>query len=62
MATVREIQSIGPYDFEELIAELWETKGYDTNVRSKSNNEGINIDAERGGISEKIQVKRYGQK
>jgi len=61
MATVEQIQSIDPYEFEKLVAELWESKGYDTNVRSKSNDKAIDIDAERAGISEKIQVKRYGQ-
>jgi hypothetical protein len=59
MVTLREIQSISPYDFEKLIAELWETKGYDTEVRRQSRDKGIDIDAERAGLSEKIQVKRY---
>ena len=61
MVTLQQIHSIDPYEFEKLVAELWESKGYDTNVRSKSNDKGIDIDAERAGISEKIQVKRYGQ-
>jgi restriction system protein len=61
MVTVQEIQSIDPYEFEKLVAELWETKGYDTTVRNKTSDKGIYIDAERGGISEKVQVKRYGQ-
>jgi hypothetical protein len=59
MVTLQQIQSIDPYEFEKLVAELWESKGYDTNVRSKSNDKAIDIDAERGGRTEKIQVKRY---
>ena len=59
MATLQEIQSIAPYEFEKLIAELWETKGYDAEVRKQSKDKGIDIDAERAGLSEKIQVKRY---
>jgi hypothetical protein len=61
MATIQQLQSIDTYEFEKLVAELWETKGYDTNVRNKSNDKKIDIDAERGGISEKIRVKRYDQ-
>jgi hypothetical protein len=59
MVTLQQIHSIDPYEFEKLVAELWESNGYDTNVRSKSNDKAIDIDAERGGRTEKIQVKRY---
>lgn len=61
MVTKQELQSIDPYEFEELIAELWESKGYTTTVRSKSNDRGIDIEAERGGFKEVIQAKRYNE-
>jgi hypothetical protein len=36
MVTLQQIHSIDEYEFEKLVAELWETKGYETNVRSKA--------------------------
>ena len=59
MVTKQQLQSMDPYEFEELVAELWESKGYTTNVRKKSGDKAVDIDAERGGRKEVIQVKRY---
>ena len=59
MVTKQQLQSIDPYEFEELVADLWESKGYTTNVRKKSGDKAVDIDAERGGRKEVIQVKRY---
>ena len=59
MVTKRQLQSMDPYEFEELVAELWDSKGYTTNVRKKSGDKGVDIEADRGGRKEVIQVKRY---
>lgn len=59
MVTKQQLQSMDPYEFEELVAELWDSKGYTTNVRKKSGDKAVDIDAERGGRKEVIQVKRY---
>lgn len=61
MVTKQDIQSIDPYDFEELVAKLWDNKGYTTNLRKKSNDKGIDIEAKKGDIKEVIQVKRYSE-
>ena len=54
-----DFESIDPYDFEQLVADVWEAKGYDTTVRSKSGDKGIDVEAEKTGYKEVIQVKRY---
>jgi len=54
-----DLESIDPYDFEQLVADVWEAKGYDTTVRSKSGDEGIDVEAEKTGYKEVIQAKRY---
>ena len=59
MVTKQQLQSMDPYEFEELVADLWKSKGYTTNVRKKSGDKAVDIDAERGGRKEVIQVKRY---
>lgn len=59
MLTRRQLQSTDPYDFEELVAMVWENEGYATTVRNKSGDKGIDIEARRGERKEVIQVKRY---
>ena len=54
-----DLESTDPYNFEQLVADVWEAKGYDTTVRSKSGDEGIDVEAEKTGYKEVIQVKRY---
>jgi len=54
-----DLESIDPYNFEQLVADVWEAKGYDTTVRSKSGDKGIDVEAEKTGYKEVIQVKRY---
>ena len=54
-----DFESIDPYNFEQLVADIWHAKGYDTTVRSKSGDEGIDVEAEKTGYKEVIQVKRY---
>ena len=48
-----------PYEFEKLVAKIWESKGYDTEVSSQSQDRGVDIIAEKAGWKEAIQVKRY---
>lgn len=52
------------YEFEELVADVWEAQGYETTVTSGSSDRGIDVIAEKDGlVGEKvlIQAKRYGE-
>lgn len=51
-----------PYEFEKLVAKVWEVQGYDTFVRQGSNDKAIDVEAIRGGYKVLIQVKRYNSK
>mgnify|MGYP000601521773 CR=1 FL=1 len=54
-----------PYEFEGLVAEIWELQGYQTTVRKGSGDRGIDVEATRESpFSEKIliQAKRYSGK
>ena len=62
MVTRGQLQLIDPYRFEELIADLWKSKGYATYTRKKSGDRGIDVEAERGNHKEVIQVKRYNDR
>lgn len=59
MITEKDIEDMDPYAFEELVSKLWEAKGYDTKVRNKSGDRGVDVEAEKGGYKEIIQVKCY---
>lgn len=59
MPTRNQLQSMDPYDFEKLVAMVWEAEGYNTTVRQKSGDKGIDIEARQGEREEVIQVKRY---
>ncbi|OYR65877.1 restriction endonuclease [Halorubrum ezzemoulense] len=59
MVSKSDLQNVDPYRLERIVGELWEAKGWDTLIRSKTSDRGIDIDASRGGVTEKIQVKRY---
>lgn len=59
MTSKHQLQSMDPYDFEQLIADLWEAKGYQTSVRTKSRDRGIDVEAEMVGRKEMIQAKCY---
>lgn len=50
------------YDFEKLIADLWEKQGWKTSVTTGSTDRGIDVVAEKSGPfyqKQLIQVKRY---
>lgn len=59
MAILQQLQKMDPYDFEELVADVWEAMGYDTHVRKGSQDRGIDIEAVRGRQKALIQAKRY---
>lgn len=59
---VKQLQEIPPDQFEEFVADLWESDGYRTRVVGKSGDRGIDVIAERDNlVSERIliQAKRY---
>lgn len=64
--TVRDIkhqlQQLDPYDFETLVAEVWNEKGYDTTVRQASGDRGVDVEARISDPIDQtilIQAKRY---
>lgn len=59
MNSRQDLYNIDPYLFEVLVANLWQAKGYSTDVRSKSKDRGVDIEAKKGGYKEVIQAKRY---
>ena len=51
-----------PYELEELVAKLWDAKGYRTTVRKGSGDRGVDVIAEKSdpfNRKQLIQVKRY---
>jgi len=57
------LQQMDEYDFEHLIADLWQIQGWETEVSTKSSDRGLDIIAtkDEGGFetSAVIQAKRY---
>lgn len=59
---IEQLQQIDPYEFEAFIAELWDADGYETTVTQDSQDEGVDVYAERHGTIDQtvaIQAKRY---
>jgi len=59
---VQRLQSMDNYEFERFIAELWENRGWDTQVTAKSNDLGVDVVATQSvpyHEKELIQAKRY---
>jgi uncharacterized protein YvpB len=57
-----QLQQMDPYEFEELVANIWELQGYETTVRKQSGDRGIDVEAiKQTPVPQKIliQVKRY---
>ena len=57
-----QLQQMDPYEFEQLVADVWEAEGYDTTVRQKSDDRGIDVEAvKQQPFHQKvlIQAKRY---
>jgi glycosyltransferase involved in cell wall biosynthesis len=59
---IRRLQSLDEYAFEKFVADLWEKRGWNTTVTTKSNDRGIDIEATQTipyEEKELIQAKRY---
>ncbi|NUC71722.1 restriction endonuclease [Haloterrigena sp. SYSU A558-1] len=59
----RELQSMDGYEFEHLVADLWEGMGWNCEVSTASNDKGIDVRARKTDPYEQkalIQAKRYG--
>ena len=59
----RLMQGVDPYDFEHLVADLWEALGYQTAVTQSSQDLGVDVVARQVTPVEQtvvIQAKRYG--
>lgn len=60
LATLRELD---PYEFEHYVADVWESRGWETEVRQQSGDRGIDVMARKTEPFEQtqvIQAKRYG--
>jgi hypothetical protein len=55
----QKIRSMPPYEFENLVGDIWREKGYEVEVSQQSQDKGIDITVQRGGETALIQVKRY---
>lgn len=59
----RELQSMDDYEFEHLVADLWEEMSWNCEVSTASNDKGIDVRARKTDPYEQkalIQAKRYG--
>jgi hypothetical protein len=57
--TVPLLHTVDPLTFETILSDLWEVKGYSTSTTAKSQDQGIDIIAEKGDETVLIQAKRY---
>lgn len=64
MATVDEIGTLDPYEFESFVADVWEAQGWDTEVMQASGDAGIDVIARRDTPVREthvIQAKYYSE-
>lgn len=57
------LQGVDPYEFEQLVAALWDELGYQTTVTQSSKDKGVDVVARQSTPVEQtvvIQAKRYG--
>lgn len=54
-----ELRDLDPTEFEGVVADLYETKGWDTHRTQSSKDGGIDVLASKGGETLAIQAKRY---
>lgn len=59
MVSNNHIQSLDPFEFERLVADVWEAKGYSTTIRSKTGDRGVDVVCENVGYKVIIQAKCY---
>ncbi|ERG97719.1 MAG: restriction endonuclease [Haloquadratum sp. J07HQX50] len=58
---ISQLREVDPYEFEHLIADLWEEMGFQTEVLQQSQDKGVDIRATNQlGQKHLIQVKRHG--
>lgn len=58
----RQLQSMDDFQFEHLVADLWEEQGWETKVEQQSTDAGIDVRAQRSSPYKRkalIQAKRY---
>lgn len=55
----QKIRSMPPYEFENLVGDIWRERGYEVEVSQQSQDKGIDITVRRGTETALIQVKRY---
>jgi len=58
---LRAVRRMDPYEFEEFLSDVLESRGYETVVRSGSGDRGIDIIASKNGNRELYQAKRYAE-
>ncbi len=58
---ISQIDNLSPFEFEEWVARLLITAGYNANETKKSGDFGADIIAEKNGIKIAIQVKKFNQ-
>lgn len=61
-STIARLQAIEGFDFEEFVAEFFEEDGWDTEVTQQTDDDGIDVIAERTSVIEEravIQAKRH---
>lgn len=56
---LQAVRRMDPYEFEQFLSDVWEKRGYETVVRSKSGDRGIDIVASQGETKVLLQAKRY---
>ena len=59
-----QLRQMDEYEFEHLVSDLWEKRGWQTTVTSGSSDQGIDVIAEKSSpFSQKylIQAKRYSE-
>ena len=61
-ATIARLQAIDGFDFEDFVADFFEEEGWATEVTQNSDDDGVDVIAERTGVLEEravIQAKRH---
>lgn len=56
----RRLQQMDPYEFEQLVGDVWERLGWNTRVVGEPGDKGIDVIATTGDEKQLIQAKRYG--
>lgn len=58
---ISQIDNLTPFEFEEWVARLLKTSGYNAIATKKSGDYGADVIAERNGIKIAVQVKKFNQ-